>query len=425
MIDLSFLKGKKIGVVGLGKTGKVTVSALKNAEVDYKTYDDKVNPDKDFLIDLDMIVWSPGIDFNVHPIAIEAREKNIEIICDIELLYRACPNAFYLGVTGTNGKSTTVSLMYHILQSNGVLSQLGGNIGNPAMSLDMLDENGIYVIELSSYQLELINDMKFYSGGVLNLSQDHLERHKTLENYMNIKGSLLEKSKIKFISIDDDYCREFSTSLKDKNTISVMGNDANIIVKNGVLKDFDLTIMKVDDLEFLKGIHNYQNIAFAYAMIRNSTKLSVEAIVKSIKTFTGLKHRQQLVRVIENIRFINDSKATNCDASSTALSTYDNILWIVGGQSKEGGFSSLSKFLPKINTAYVIGECEQELIDFFKDNSFSNYKICKTLDAAVKKCAEDASSGDIVLLSPACASWDQFSSFEHRGDEFIRLVEEL
>lgn len=413
---------------------------MEKADIKYKTWDDSINNYSplegesksqsdfgggnitDFLTGLDLIVWSPGIDVNEHIIAKQAREHNIEIICDIELLQRACPKATYLGITGTNGKSTTVSLMYHILQENGVKSQLGGNIGNPAMSLEMLEEGGIYVIELSSYQLELIKNMEFDAGGVLNLANDHLARHKTMENYMNIKASLLDKSRIKVISIDDDYCKKQADNMKDKITVSVTGKDANIQVKNGWLNDFELSIMQVDKLQYLKGVHNEQNISFAYALLRYATKLSVDHIMVGILRFKGLKHRQQLVRVVNGVSFINDSKATNCDSTATALEVYDNMLWIVGGQSKGGEFNSLSKYLNKIKKAYIIGECESELIEFFNENNYSHYEICKTLDVAMTKAKEDAKEGDVVLLSPACASWDQFDSFEHRGDSFIELV---
>lgn len=424
MIDLSFLKGKKVGVVGLGKTGLATVESLEKSGVECKTYDDKSHQDKDFLKDLDLIVWSPGIDSNEHEIAIKAKEKGIELVCDIDLLYRACSNAIYIGVTGTNGKSTTVSLMHHILQTNGVKSQLGGNIGNPALSLEPLDQSGVYVIELSSYQLELLKDIKFAAGGILNLAQDHLARHKTMENYADIKAGLLDKSKIKVVSIDDEYCSNISNSLDDKITVSVKG-DANIKLVNGIINDFDLDIMQVDNLQYLKGSHNYQNIMFAYALIRNATKLSVNNIVLGILSFKGLSHRQQLTKTVDGVAYINDSKATNCDATERALTTYENILWIVGGQSKDGGFNTLSPYLNRIKKSYIIGACEEELVEFFDQNNYQEYEVCKTLDVAIARIHRDGVAGDVALLSPACASWDQYKSFEHRGDHFKELVEKL
>jgi UDP-N-acetylmuramoylalanine--D-glutamate ligase len=422
MINLSFLKGKIVGVVGLGKTGQATISALKDSNIKYKTYDDKENPDKDFLNDLDLIVWSPGIDVNTHEVAKQAKQQNIKIVCDIQLLYQACPDALFIGITGTNGKSTTVSLIDFILKQNGVESELGGNIGNPALSLRPLDKNGVYTIELSSYQLELIENMKFAAGGILNLSNDHLERHKNMQNYMDIKFKLLEKSKIKVISVDDEYCKNQAEKMKDKITVSVVGNDANVKVVNNRLLDFDLNIMQVDNLPYLKGKHNQQNIAFAYTILRTATKLSVDDIILGILRFKGLKHRQQLVKTEKGVLYINDSKATNCDAASVALEAYENVFWIVGGQSKAGGFDSLSKYLPKIKKAYIIGECEQELVEFFNKYNFDKFEVCKTLEKAVEKSRQEASKGDNVLLSPACASWDQFTSFEHRGDEFIKFV---
>jgi UDP-N-acetylmuramoylalanine--D-glutamate ligase len=424
MIDLSFLKGKKVGVVGLGKTGQATVEALKSSGVECKTYDDKSNPDKNFLDSLDMIVWSPGIDPNEHEMAIKAKERGIELVCDVDLLYRSCPKAVYIGVTGTNGKSTTVSLIQHILEENGIKSQLGGNIGNPAMGLEMLDETGAYVIELSSFQLELLKDIRFEVGGLLNISKDHLVRHKTMGNYADIKASLLDKSKIRVVSIDDEYCRAISDKLEDKITVSVEG-EANLKLVNGRIDDFDLDIMQVDNLPYLKGKHNYQNIMFAYTMVRNATKIPVENIILAVLKFNGLKHRQQLVRIIDGVSFINDSKGTNCDATETALGTYENIMWILGGQAKGGGFDSLAPYLSKVKKAYIIGECEAELVEFFDKHNYNNYEVCKTLDVAVDKSSLDAEEGDCVLLSTACASWDQFDSFEHRGDTFIKLVEGL
>jgi len=428
MIDLSFLKGNTVGVVGLGKTGQATVDALEASGIAYKTWDDKVNDiskKEDFLKKLDLIIWSPGIDFNKHEVAQKAISQNIEIICDLELLYRACPNATYLGITGTNGKSTTVTLMQFILERSGIKSQLGGNIGNAALSLEMLDETGIYVLELSSYQIELIKNMQFAAGGLLNLNSDHLDRHGSMENYANIKKKLLDNSKIKVISIDDSYCEEIANTMNDKITISVNGKDANIVVKNDKLKDFDLTIMPVNDLMHLKGKHNYQNLAFAYTILRNATKISVDNIILGILNFPGIKHRQQLIREVNGVAYINDSKATNCDATEQALRTYENIHWIVGGRSKPGGFQSLSPYLNRIKKAYIIGECENELVDFFNNNNFTNYEICKTLKNSMKSIKSNVEKGDIVLLSPACASWDQFESFEHRGDEFIKLCSDL
>jgi len=451
MIDLSLYSGKNIAVFGLGKAGLSTVHALllaganvfvwddgekgRNAlakekfpnltVADYNTYDwDKI----------DFLVLSPGVPLThpePHPVVKMA--KNCPIICDVELLYKAQKQSSFIGITGTNGKSTTTSLIGHILKEADVPTQVGGNIGIAALSLDPLDDKGCYVIEMSSYQLDLIKDTHFNISILLNITPDHIDRHGDMAGYIKAKKHIYDnqsKDDVAIIGVDDENCRKIYEEIKGKvgKTIAISVNEKlsdGISIIDGMLYDnFEGSeVIEIGLIERLPGKHNAQNIAAAYAAAKYAGVLA-DNIISGIRSFAGLAHRMQYVTQIDNVKFINDSKATNAEAASKALCTFDNIYWIAGGVAKEGGISSLTEYFPKIKGAYLIGSSQ----DVFADTIGANLRLekCGDLKNAIAKAAEDAIKDGVVnavvLLSPACASFDQWTNFEARGDAFCEIV---
>jgi len=512
MIPVTEYKNQKIGVFGLGKAGEATVASLLAGEAEVFAWDDAASrqmPDARCQMsgykewpwkELKALVLSPGIPLThpkPHPVVELAHKHNVPIIGDIELLYRACPDARYIGITGTNGKSTTTTLIGHILKTAGLRVEVGGNLGIPALALDPLGADGTYVLELSSYQLDLVKTTRFNVAVLLNITPDHLDRHGDMEGYIAAKMHVFErqqKGDVAVIAVDDEYTKEVAgcwLPVAGKARLVRVSaqqelNDG-IYVKEGVLYDCTSNqqpaTSNISGIPTLPGRHNWQNAAAAYAAAR-ACGVTPDVIYKAMQTFPGLRHRLQLVATIRGVRFINDSKATNADATANALAPYDNIYWIAGGKPKEGGIATLANYFPKITHAFLIGEATEEFAKTL-DNSLSHwerggvralpqirpphpalppslklrrtrratfsqgekekngvpYTRCGTLDVAVKKAAEmafkdsgrDLSSlnpesrilNPVVLLSPACASFDQFKNFEERGDAFCDLVHSL
>lgn len=457
MITPSSLKNNNIAVIGLGKAGISTINALHRANAQIYAWDDNESS-RNKLINLDnvhlqspekmpweeisLLVMSPGIPLT-HPkphIAVElAKKYQCKIICDIELLYLTQNIAKFIGITGTNGKSTTTSLTGHILKSCGVKTEIGGNIGIPALDLETLNKDGVYVIEMSSYQLDLIDKTHFNISILLNITPDHLDRHGGLEGYIAAKCHIYDqqgKEDTAIICIDDSHTHKIYEEQKAKNKIgniipiSIKEIIANgVTVKDGIIYDSLNGETAKHNLGFpekLPGIHNSQNIAAAYAASR-VMGLNSDDIISATKSFSGLRHRIQIASEIDGIKFINDSKATNADAASNALRAYDEIYWIAGGQAKEGGISSLKEFFPKIRHAFLIGQAEN---DFAKTlDGHVEYTKCGTLKNAFEKSSKMAliekRKNAVILFSPACASWDQWPNFEVRGDAFCAMAEEL
>ncbi|KKJ78441.1 UDP-N-acetylmuramoyl-L-alanyl-D-glutamate synthetase [Kiloniella litopenaei] len=460
MIDLSTYisstNGKAFAVLGLGRSGLTAACALAKSGAKVWAWDDnpagrKKAEEADLeLVDLNSCDWnavqtlvmSPGIPLthpSPHPVASSAIQNGVEIICEVELLYRAVRNATFIGITGTNGKSTTTSLIAHILTSAGRSVAVGGNLGTPALELPQLDRTGIYVLEMSSYQLDLLSSLAFDVALFMNISPDHLDRHGDIDGYIKAKKHIFErqtKNDTAIIGMDDDYSRGVFDAINQTGTVRTIPISGStrlaegIFVAEGLLIDdafaSQMDIADLSSIERLPGNHNHQNAAAAFAACR-SVGLTNEEIITGMKSFPGLAHRQELAKVKNGIRYINDSKATNADAAARALSSYDNIYWIAGGRAKEGGIESLSPYYPRIRKAYLIGESADA---FAKQigNALS-YEICGTLDVAVTKAANDAAQSTetdpVVLLSPACASWDQYRSFELRGDHFKECVEKI
>jgi UDP-N-acetylmuramoylalanine--D-glutamate ligase len=440
-------QGKRYVVMGLGLSGISAAQALIASRAEVWGWDDQEElRDKAIKLDipvcpLDQIEWSsitalvlsPGIPHlypEPHVSAHKARQLDIPIICDIDLLAQAQSQARYVGITGTNGKSTTTALIGHILEALNQPFQIGGNIGVPALSLDPLGEGGTYVLELSSYQLERVPHLNLEVGILLNITPDHLKRHGGLEGYIRAKKNLFKQAGRNFkgiIGVDDPYCRSIYEEIKEKHpmiSVSTQGH-ADICIKDGILWEGKESILSLSDNSALLGEHNAQNIGAAYALAKY-WGISQAAFKERLKSFKGLEHRLEYVEAIGGVQFINDSKATNAEAAAKALSCFKNIYWILGGQPKETGLKGLESFFGYVKSAFLIGEASQEFAEVLKGKV--SFQICGTLENATRLAFEQARKDKdkpVVLLSPACASWDQFKSFEHRGEVFKKVVEEL
>ncbi|HIP78837.1 MAG TPA: UDP-N-acetylmuramoyl-L-alanine--D-glutamate ligase [Kiloniellaceae bacterium] len=454
MIDLSFFSGLPVAVLGLGKSGMAAARALQAGGGEVWAWDDSEDQRAAAraaeipLVDLNQVNWqevtslilSPGIPHThpqPHPVVEAARAHNVEIIGDIELLGRAQRNARFLGITGTNGKSTTTALVGHILQLAGRAVAVGGNLGTPALTLEPLDLEGVYVLEMSSYQLELTRSITFDVAVLLNISPDHLERHGGFDGYVAAKRMIFHrqtKPRSAVIGVDDETCSEIYGALKaadEQDVIPISGQrivPGGVFVEDGVLID-DMDGARVPALDLkeiasLPGTHNWQNAAAAYAACR-AIGVDAPVIAACLRSFPGLPHRQEILDVIDGVPFINDSKATNVEAAAMALACYDKIIWIAGGRAKEGGLAGLERYVPRIVHAFLIGEAAEEIAGVLKGQVPTT--LSGRLEEAVPAAAAEAARhpGAVVLLSPACASFDQYRNFEIRGDAFRDLVAAL
>lgn len=457
MIDLSFLSGKNIGVVGLGKTGRSVIDALKAAYANIFAWDDQEETRADVEVTdfatldfttLDMIVWSPGIPHlgdAAHEIAKRAREMNVPLICDIELFCQSVKGGDIIAITGTNGKSTTTALLGHILEGFRPTA-IGGNIGAPVLTLDALPDDGTYVLELSSYQLELAPSLTPRGAILLNITPDHLSRHGGLDGYIAAKENIFANASetvkpVAVIAIDTDPSKEIADRFERDGKWQVVRVSTQAKLATGfyveagkIYQTANGEIIDTLDLSLapaLKGVHNHENAACAYAIARMIYGYDPQKILERMNSFGGLPHRQFLVRSINGISYINDSKATNAEAAARALACMKNVYWILGGQAKEGGLSGLEDYMDRIKHAFLIGEASSEFAKFLTAAGVP-YSHSGTIETAVQEAHKMAQhnrgepgGAGIVLLSPACASWDQFKSFEHRGDVFAELVQNL
>jgi UDP-N-acetylmuramoylalanine--D-glutamate ligase len=374
-------------------------------------------------------------------VAAAAKAAGVPIIGDIELLALAHRPARFVGITGTNGKSTTTALIAHICALDaGVPMAVGGNLGFPVVDLQALPAAGRYVLELSSYQLELAPSLACDVGILLNLSPDHLDRHGGMEGYVAAKVRLFDgqgANATAVIGVDDAWSRAVYEQVADRalqRMVPVSGQgpvSGGIYAQGGMLVDDtagrDRVVMALSDAAALPGAHNHQNAAAAYAACV-ALGVPEAVIVQGLRSFPGLAHRQQRVGQIDGIAFVNDSKATNPDAASKALSCYGRIYWIAGGRAKVGAsMQPMEPFLTHVREAFLIGEAEQQFADWLSHEGVA-HQLCGTLEAATfaaLAAARRDGAGGVVLLSPACASWDQFRNFEHRGDSFAALASGL
>ncbi len=438
---------RRYAVVGLGRAGLAAMRALTGMGASVTGWDDapfarEAASREGFIItdpapdigDVDAVVLSPGIPHLLpvpHRIAEAARAARRPILSDAELLFQAVRAsgslARFVGVTGTNGKSTTTALLAHMLAGAGILHAAGANLGPAALSLPMLPDEGVYVLEMSSYMLERLATLRFDAACMLNLSPDHLDRHGDMDGYMAAKRQVFARQHAgdtAVVGIDDARSRSLADSMP--GAIRVSGHSpADIWCNGAMLRDASGSIADLSAAHALPGTHNAQNAAAAAALAL-SLGLTRAEIAAGIESFPGLAHRQELVARVQGVRFVNDSKATNADATARALACYDNVVWIAGGIAKAGGIASLSPLLPRVALALLIGRDATAFAETLAQAGVE-YRVVQTLDRAVPDALEAARSRGVgtVLLSPACASFDQFSGFEARGTYFAQLARSL
>ena len=456
MIPVTTQKGKRTALFGLGGSGLATARALVDGGADLIAFDD--NPQKvreaqgegipvgDFrdrgLHHYSALVLSPGVPLT-HPrphwSAKLASEAGIAIIGDVELFSRErrvhSPNCPFIAITGTNGKSTTTALIAHVLQNAGRDSQMGGNIGRAVLSLEPPAPQRHYVVECSSYQIDLSPSIDPAIGILLNLTPDHLDRHGSMDNYASIKERLVAASRLAIIGMDDHYCAAIASFLEAKGR-KVFRISSTARLDNGIYLDGNClveskgrsftTLFDLGEAPSLRGAHNGQNAAAAWAACR-TVGLTDAEIRSGFSSFPGLAHRLEQVARIGNLLFVNDSKATNAEAAGRALSSFEKIRWIAGGLAKEGGIESLKPLFGRIVKAYLVGEAAPDFAATI--GGTVPFEISGTIDAAVRAAAADGMAKDAdevaVLLSPACASFDQFANFEQRGNAFRDAVTAL
>lgn len=456
MIPVTTFQGKKVALFGLGGSGLATARALKAGGAEVVCHDDNEErvreaaaeglPTQD-LHSLDWseiaaLVLSPGVPLT-HPVphwTVDlAREASVEVIGDVELFCRErrkqCLAAPFIAITGTNGKSTTTALVAHLLREAGLDVQMGGNIGTPILELEPPQPGRHYVIECSSYQIDLAPTLDPSIGIHMNLSPDHLDRHGTMENYAAIKERLVAGSKLAVIGVDDRLSSLIADRLElaHKPVCRIAGErelTEGIYAHLGYLIEAhngsQSVVALLGGTDSLRGDHNGQNAAAAFAALR-ALEIPTERIAEALKTFPGLHHRMEVVAKRGRVLFVNDSKATNADAAARGLSSFDRIYWIAGGRAKAGGISSLDEYFPKIAKTFLIGEAAEEFAKTLEGRV--PFKISGTLPQAVNdaaaEAAEDGAQEIAILLSPACASFDQYPNFELRGAAFVDAVRAL
>ncbi len=464
MITARAFAGKHYAVLGLARSGLATVDALLASGARVTAWDSNPEAIKNFrssraqsrdagagvstaldtnglvfanfvesdLTQFDSIVVTPGLPLNRHPIAQRAREAGVEIIGDIELFARARPELpphKVVGITGTNGKSTTTALVHHILQTAGVPSLMGGNIGLPILAQDPLPEGGVYVLELSSYQIDLTYSLDCDIAVLLNITPDHLDRYESFEAYAASKARLFEMQSHEHVALAD-------------YSVMIAG-----LVYGGELYPrpnyFGINMLPTDiqaDWPTLQGPHNLENASAASSVCSRITiepdqdkvdhevygpeEIPWRVMEIGLRTYPGLSHRMERVREGNGVLFVNDSKATNAEATAPALAAYPRVRWILGGQAKGETLGDTAKHLDHVVKAYAIGEAGAMFARLLREAKVDVVE-CGTLEQAVRQAAADAEAGDTVLLSPACASFDQYTDFEARGDAFRAAVEAL
>ena len=451
MISVSTFQGS-VAVYGLGVSGLSCVRALLAGGSQVLAWDDnktrreqaqalgaKIDNLEILPAGLEALVLSPGIALThpePHPVVSRAQDANIEIIGDMELFQRAmtaygssAKGACVIAITGTNGKSTTTALTAHLLQAQGLDVQMGGNIGKPVLDLEPPSDMTVYVLELSSYQIDLAPGFKADIAVLLNLSPDHIERHGSFENYKRAKWKLFENMSsngLAILSLDDAPCKTLSQEEGARLAAQTLSFSCHVkadyFASATTLFDANGAVVDIAHVPSLQGQHNMQNALAAYAAASQVCQ-DRRALGDAFESFPGLVHRLQQVGQAGLVRFINDSKATNAAATRHALSAYENIYWIAGGQAKQEGIQPLMETLKGVCKAYLIGDAAQDYAA-----TLSGHVPCvlsKTLEQAVPQAAHDAQSsgGGVVLLSPASASFDQFENFEKRGEAFCQIVD--
>lgn len=455
MIPVTSFKGRKVAVFGLGGSGLASCHALRAGGADVIASDDSADRLAEAAsagfttadlrtvswADIAALVLAPGVPLT-HPVphwtVVAAQKAGVEVIGDIELFCRerrlSAPSAPFVAITGTNGKSTTTALIAHLMKEAGHDVQLGGNIGTAILSLEPPRAGRVHVIELSSFQIDLTPSLDPSVGVLLNVTEDHLDRHGDIAHYAAVKERLVAgvaAGGTAVIGVDDSWCqatadrveqsghRVVRVSVKRPLSDGLYYDHEQIVKAEGGARSF---VARLGGIGSLRGLHNAQNAAAAAAAAQ-ALGMSGDALQAALRTFPGLAHRMEQIGRLGRALFVNDSKGTNADAASHALASFPDIFWIAGGVAKSGGITSLTSFFPRIRKAYLIGKAAPEFADTL---GAVPHDMSGTLDVAVRDAARDAAASGapepVVLLSPACASYDQYRNFEIRGDHFRKLV---
>lgn len=462
MIPVRGYAGHKVAVLGLGRSGRPAIAALVAGGAEVVAWDDSAAARETAaaegiaLADLTKaqgyegvkaVIVSPGIPHLYpvpHPAVAAAWDAGVAVDNDIGLFFRSFATPDWdrfdrapqvIAITGSNGKSTTTALTAHVLRAAGRPVQVGGNIGRGVLDLDPAEDGMVVVLELSSYQIELARALQPDIAVFLNLSPDHFDRHGGMGGYFAAKRRLFTQGgpSRSIIGIDENEGRFLANAMREEAgtgdpviTLSVKrkpaGEGWQVNARKGFLAEWrhgrQVASLDLRGMATLPGAHNHQNACAAYAAAR-SLGLGPRQIETALASYPGLAHRSELVATWRGVRIVNDSKATNVDAAEKALSSFERVRWIAGGRPKEGGIEALRPLFPRVARAYLIGEAAE---DFAATLGETPHVVAGTLDAAVAAALAEAEEGDVVLLAPACASFDQYESFEHRGAAFVAAV---
>ncbi len=464
MIAAATFANETVAVFGLARSGVAAARSLQAGGADVRAWDDSEDRRSDAaakgvplqdLYDTDFgsvaaLVLSPGVPLThpaPHPVAARAKAAGTEIIGDVELLLREDLPARLVGVTGTNGKSTTTALLTHVLEACGRRAVAGANIGAPVLDLPQLDADGIYVLEFSSYQIDLTPSLACDVAVLLNISPDHLDRHGGMEGYVAVKRRIFARNSREgaaIVGIDDPHGAGIYEQLKASGHGNLIPIAVGKEVRDGVYVlagqlydamgdakgdgggDGAVKAADLNDATALRGAHNWQNAAAAYAAAR-ALGVPGSEIAAALPSFPGLAHRMEVVATIDGVLYVNDSKATNAASAAYALAAFDDIYWIAGGRPKEDGIEPLQSLFGRLRHAFLIGDAAPDFAATLKGRAPYTVvgDLAAALGAASAQAAADGAGAPVVLLSPACASFDQFSDFEARGDAFRVLVAAL
>jgi UDP-N-acetylmuramoylalanine--D-glutamate ligase len=464
MIPVQGFEGQKVAVLGLGRSGLATARALQAGAAIPCLWDDspeardKAEAEGFALTDLSRadawtgiaaLIVSPGIP-HLYPepnkLIARAMEAGVPVDNDIGLFFRSWATGGWdemdrtpkvVAVTGSNGKSTTTALIHHILQEASRPTQMAGNIGRGVLDLEPPADGEVVVLELSSYQTDLARSLTPDIAVFTNLTPDHLDRHGGRGGYFAAKRRLFAEGgpDRAVIGIDEPEGRYLANQLAqgsaDDRVIRISsgqklaGEGWSVFARKGFLAEWrkgrQVASIDLREVKGLPGAHNHQNACAAYAAVR-TLGLAPKVIEAAFHSFAGLPHRSQLVGERDGVRFVNDSKATNVDSAAKALQAFAKIRWIAGGLGKDGGIAGLTPYLGSVVKAYLIGHSAR---DFALELGTTSHEICETMERAVARAAEEATAGEVVLLAPAAASFDQYPNFEKRGEDFAARVKAL
>ena len=458
MIEVDLFRGQEVAVFGLGMSGLASVRALIAGGAKVCAWDDREAPRTEAeergaaIADFRSLDWSrfaalvlaPGVPLthpDPHWTVRLAEAAGVPVIGDTELFCRAQARhgagSRTVAITGTNGKSTTTALIAHVLKAHGRAAFAGGNIGTAVLDLPAFAAGQIYVLEFSSYQIDLTPHLSPDVAVLLNITPDHLDRHGTMDNYAAVKARIFARLRPEadaVVSVDDPYVRPIHDSLAGRSRLWAISVGARVedgaFVEDGVLYEVHQgrarAVGDLGALDSLRGAHNWQNAAAAFAACRG-LDLEAEDILPGLASFPGLEHRMEVLGSLGRVLFVNDSKATNAEAAEKALEAFTDVYWIAGGLAKEGGIESLRPLFKRMRRAYLVGDAAGAFEGVLRPEV--DCAVCGTIERAVAEAAQDARRSDapepVVLLSPACASFDQFPSFAARGDRFRQCVAEL